>query len=114
MIDNFKSKTIEEYSELKGKNLIVHYCCEVDGEIVGIAGGVIRNTFPSHYFKNSCAGYVMDVFVEECVKKNRIAKKLVESVEDWLKTQGVNVIKLDSSRFGKSLYEKSIEMSEKL
>lgn len=119
LIDNFKEETVSEYSKYLQDDIIVHFGCIVENEIVGIAGGILRKEFPSQFFKNYCSAYIMDVFVKDAFRGKGVAKRLVLEVEKWLINKGATVIKLDTSKFGRPLYEKigyenSIELIKKI
>lgn len=119
LIDDFYKKSEEEYSEKMNQGKMIHYGIKIDGKWIGSAGGILKSDFPSYYFKNNSIGYIMDVYIDPDYRGKGYAKALVIMIEEWFKKNGVNTIKLDTSRFGRPVYEKmgyenSIEMQKKI
>ncbi len=110
--------TVSEYTQKMAEGKMTHLGIQIDGEWVAQAGGILKADFPSYYFKNNFIGYIMDVYVDPNHRNKGYAKELIIALEDWFKENNVSTVKLDTSRFGRPVYEKlgyenSIEMSKK-
>lgn len=119
LIEDFHAKSEVEYFDKMNQGMMIHYGLQIDGKWVGCAGGILKSDFPSYYFKDNSVGYIMDVYIDPDYRGNGYAKALVKMIEDWFKKNNVNTIKLDTSRFGRPMYEKlgyenSIEMQKKI
>ncbi len=119
LIDDFSKATISEYTQKMAEGKLIHLGMQLNGEWIAQAGGILKADFPSYYFKDNIIGYIMDVYVHPDHRNKGYAKELIIALEVWFKENDVTTVKLDTSRFGRPVYEKlgyenSIEMSKKL
>lgn len=106
LIDNFIEETVTFYKNAYKTGDCIHFVAEIDGELIGCAGAIIKSDFPNTFFKSNRYGYIMDVFVHKSHRKKGIAKSLVEELMIWFKEKGISTVKLDASQEGVPLYEK--------
>ena len=83
------------------------FVAEIDGEIVGSAGGQLfaglyPQPFVSEYRKY---GYVWNVYVESSYRRQGIGNQLTKKTINYLQSLGCTRILLHASPFGKPLYE---------
>lgn len=101
-VDDFVERTIAAYSEDYANGICMHFVEEIDGSIVGCAGGRISR---NEIFRNPIHGYIMDVYVEPNHRRQGIATRLTEEIIAWLKGCGTETIKLHAAIAAVPIYE---------
>ena len=101
-----KSIIANDYRCLYQENKAIHYVARSNGIIVATAGGFIKSDLPFRYFVNSWYGFIGDVYTTPEFRGKGIATKLSKSVMDWLKKQGISMVRLLASDEGRPIYEK--------
>lgn len=82
-----------------------YFLAELDGEIAGAAGALLRDGYPSE-IHGVAFGYIFGVSVKPHARKLGIATALTERAVAWLKSKGVARLQLHASPFGRPIYEK--------
>lgn len=82
-----------------------YFIAELDGEIAGTAGALLRDGYPSE-IHGVALGYVFGVSVKPHARKRGIATALTERAVTWLKSKGVARLQLHASPYGRPIYEK--------
>lgn len=101
-VDDFIEKTIAAYSTDYQNGTCLHFVEEIDGIIVGCAGGRISR---NEIFRNPIQGCIMDVYVERFHRRNGIATRLTEKIIEWLRVCGAETIKLHAAIAAVPIYE---------
>ena len=108
--ENASAQILETYASLYREDICCHFLVyEEDGKEAfpaAVAGAVIKSGVPFCFFKNPCYGYVIDVYCVPEKRRQGYAGKLMEAVLRWLKSKGIETVKLQPSEKGRSLYEK--------
>ena len=74
---------------------------------MAIAGALIKNDFPYYLFKPGFYGWIIDVYTEPDYRGRKLATKLIDLTQEWLKKKGVKEAKLIASGSeARKLYEK--------
>ncbi len=83
------------------------FVAEVEGKIVGSAGGQrFAGPYPITFTASfRVDGYIWGVYVEADYRKRGIGKRLTQRVVDHLKHMGCTRVVLNASPSGKSVYE---------
>ena len=107
LVSDFLSKSENFYSSKYLERRCIHALYEVDGIIVGCAGGIFRSDeFVTHMLRQADYGYIMDVYVEPEFRRQGIAGSLVEMIVSWLSKGDIEQIHLDASTLSGDLYLK--------
>ena len=83
------------------------FIAEIDGEIVGSAGGqLFAGLYPQPFISQYHQyGYIWNVYVEPLYRHRGIGSQLTQRTVDYLKSLGCTRAILHASPFGKPLYE---------
>lgn len=82
-----------------------YFVAELDGEIAGTAGALIREGYPTEIHGLS-HGYIFGVSVKPSARNRGVATHLTTLAVEWLKERGVARLQLHASPFGRPIYEK--------
>jgi len=94
-----------EYIKMNKQDRIKHFVIELDNEIVGCAGGFIKDDIPYCFYEAPYYGFIGDVYIRPEYRRNGYARRLTEEVVAWLKSKEVKMIKLLATPEAKRLYE---------
>jgi GNAT superfamily N-acetyltransferase len=105
---DWRELTQELYTKGYRDGSCAHFGWQEDGRIVATAGALIRADFPSFTFKARRYGWIMDVYVMPEYRRRGLATRLTQHTLDWLRENGVVVIRLNASEEAKKagLYER--------
>ena len=78
----------EEFNDFVENSDIVSFIKYMNGKAVGFANVSIRYDYVEGC-ETSPVGYLEGIYVEDCYRKNNIARDLVEACEDWAKDKGI-------------------------
>lgn len=104
--DNAEEKIYEKYKELYQEGKGCHFLAYESDSVIACGGAVIKEDVPFCFFKTPMYGYIVDVYCIPEKRRNGYSSKIIEELLKWLKSKGVNTIKLKPSAVGKHLYEK--------
>lgn len=108
--ENAAAQIQETYASLYREDSCCHFIAyDETGEEpcpAAVAGAVIKGGVPFCFFKNPRYGYVIDVYCIPEKRRQGYAAKLMEAVLCWLKSKGIEAVKLQPSEKGRGLYEK--------
>jgi GNAT superfamily N-acetyltransferase len=65
------------------------FVAEVDGDVVGYVLGAVIDLHPD-LFQHVDSGFIADIFVAPTYRKQGIARRLVETINEWFARQGVH------------------------
>lgn len=104
---DWRELTSEYYARCYRDGSCVHFGWQEDGQVVAIAGALIRSDFPHFTFKRKLYGWVMDVYVKPEYRRRGLARRLTRYVLDWLRMKDVTFVKLYASQQARAakLYE---------
>ena len=78
---------------------------DADGAIVGGAGVVLRRLLPRVETQVPCEALVVNVYVAPEHRGHGLARRLMETLLEWVREQGIERIALHASSMGRPLYE---------
>lgn len=104
--ENVEEKIKETYLNLYHEDKGCHFLLYENNQVVAIGGAVIKDDIPFCFFKTPYYGFVIDIYCIPSERRKGYAKKIMETVLEWLKEKGVHMVKLKPSKNGKELYEK--------
>ena len=70
-----------------------------------MAGGFIKSDIPYRYFNNPRYGFVGDVYTLPSARRQDLATTLNSHVLDWLKKEGVGMVRLLASDAARKIYK---------
>lgn len=77
-----------------------------DGRVVG-GGGIAIVPWPgSPGFPGTHRGWVLGIYTEPEYRRRGIARRIVESIVEWCRSEGFGYVSLHASPDGRRLYEK--------
>jgi GNAT superfamily N-acetyltransferase len=76
-----------------------------DGEVVG-GGGLLIAAWPGFPGeKQSRRAWILNMYTEPAHRRQGVAKRLVETMVEWCRTEGFTAVALHASKEGRPLYE---------
>ena len=76
-----------------------------DGQIVG-GGGIVIAAWPGYPGENHAAkAWILNMYTEPGARRRGVAKRLLEVMIGWCRTEGFSVVSLHASPAGRVLYE---------
>jgi GNAT superfamily N-acetyltransferase len=76
-----------------------------DGQIVG-GGGIVIAAWPGYPGENHAAkAWILNMYTEPGARRRGVAKRLLEVMIGWCRTEGFSVVSLHASSAGRVLYE---------
>ncbi len=79
---------------------------EAAGRVVASAGYVIDRHPPGPGNLTGRIGYIMNLYVEPAHRRRGLARRLMETILDHLRAEGVGVLALHATEMGRPLYER--------
>jgi len=76
-----------------------------EGEIVSGIGLWIQEWVPTLRSKSTRRGYILNVYTDPAHRKHGLARRLTQTALDWCNANGIDIIALHASKFGRPLYE---------
>lgn len=64
------------------------FVAEMDGKLIGYVLAVVVDVIPDMFVQEN-SGFLADIYVEEDYRRHGVGRKLVDTVRDWFKQQGV-------------------------
>jgi GNAT superfamily N-acetyltransferase len=75
-----------------------------DGEIAGGAGLLVIPWPPGPMTMDPRCGFVFNVYTHPSHRHQGVARRLMEAMHDWCRSEGIERVVLNASQFGHSLY----------
>jgi GNAT superfamily N-acetyltransferase len=98
LLDDVRSRLFEIYNNAYEIDEMAHFFARsAAGEIVAVAGALLKRDFPYLLFKPGYYGWIIDVFTEPRHRRQGLSTKLLEFVHEWLRCKGVWEAKLISA-----------------
>ena len=76
-----------------------------NGDIAGGSGLIVIPWPPGPLTMDPRCGFVFNVYVQPPHRKQGLARRLMEAMQDWCRSEGIERIVLNASTFGKPLYD---------
>jgi len=105
LASNFKPSVLSDYQKLYESSEAKHFLAADGDSIVSMVGGFIKSDIPYCYFTNPRYGFVGDVYTMPSARKQGLATTLNGLVLDWLKKEGVGMVRLLASGAARPIYE---------
>jgi GNAT superfamily N-acetyltransferase len=105
LASNFKPLVLSDYQKLYESLEAKHFLATHGGTIVSMAGGFIKSDIPYRYFNNPRYGFVGDVYTLPSARRQDLATTLNSHVLDWLKKEGVGMVRLLASDAARTIYK---------
>jgi GNAT superfamily N-acetyltransferase len=101
MADSFKGWVREKLHD----GSYIGWLAELDGKIVGGAGLWLMEFPPNWMDANPLRAYLLNFYVVPEMRRQGLARRLLELALECAKTRGVKVVTLAASKYGRPLYE---------
>lgn len=75
-----------------------------DGSIAAGGGLIVIPWPPGPMTMDPRCGFIFNVFTEAAHRKQGLARRLMDTMHDWCRSEGIERVVLNASVFGKSLY----------
>ncbi len=75
------------------------------GAVIAGAGLSIVRLLGKPFNPAGAYAYLMSLYVEPAYRRRGIARRLIATMVDWARREGISVVKLHASSFGRTLYE---------
>ena len=105
LASELKSLVLADYQKLYESSEALHFLAIHSGIIVSMAGGFIKSDVPYRYFHNPRYGFVGDVYTLPTARRQGLTTTLKRFVLDWLKKEGVGMVRLLASDAARPIYE---------
>lgn len=99
-------QSLKEYLEKELGNKYLVWLAVIDNEIISTAAVCIREQPGSFLNTSGIWGYVMNVYTFPKYRKMGLADKLMKTLIDECRQNGIGALDLHASELGKSCYEK--------
>jgi GNAT superfamily N-acetyltransferase len=76
-----------------------------EGEVVSGIGLWIQEWIPTLRSKSTLRGYILNVYTDPAHRKQGLARLLTQTALDWCNANGIEIIALHASKYGRPLYE---------
>ncbi len=109
-LEERKTEIIGEYTRyyLNDINNRNHYSviAYISGTAVGCGTILLEDRPPSPKHKINLYAYILNIYVDPMYRGKGFARKIMEYLHEYARSMGVRKIGLNTSRFGRGLYEK--------
>ncbi|HOD05671.1 MAG TPA: GNAT family N-acetyltransferase [Anaerolineaceae bacterium] len=82
------------------------WLAEADGQVIGIAGVIVRRKPPALKNPKGLEGYILSVFTHPDWRRRGVATALMQAILDYLRAKGIRRACLHASDAGRPVYEK--------
>ncbi|MGI9433549.1 MAG: GNAT family N-acetyltransferase [Geminicoccaceae bacterium] len=106
LAEDFVPLVLADYQELYGSSKARHLLAVEGGQIRSMAGGFIKDDIPYRYFKQARYGFLGDVYTLPSSRDLGLAAKLSGLVLDWLRQEGVDMVRLLASEAARPIYQR--------
>jgi GNAT superfamily N-acetyltransferase len=97
-------RMLEIYCALYERKLARHFVIQQEGQIVACAGAFLKDDLPFCFYRVPVYGFIGDVYTLPQYRRGGCAQRLVTEAIDWLRRQGVEVVRLVATPQGRNLY----------
>ena len=75
------------------------------GRVAAGAGLWLQDWPPTWFDQQPYRGYILNVYTEPDYRRRGLARRLVQTINDWCAEQGIVTVTLHASKQGRSIYE---------
>jgi len=79
--------------------------CTADGQIVAGGGLILHQWLARPHDYDPRRAYVLNVYTEPAYRRRGLARRIVTTIVEWCRQQGIARVFLHASRHGQPLYE---------
>jgi GNAT superfamily N-acetyltransferase len=79
--------------------------CDGDGHVVAGGGLIVHEWMGNPRNPDTRRAYLANVYTESAYRRNGIARRIIQTIVDWCRTEGLRMISLHASPYGRPLYE---------
>lgn len=79
---------------------------EADGKVAGSGAVLIQTAVPSVRNESGRLGYILSLYTEPEFRHMGVASRIMTTILDTLRAEGITTASLHASQFGRPLYEK--------
>ena len=97
---------LQDYKELYSRMECNHHIWVSDNNIVAMSGAFIKRDIPYRYFVKSTYGFLGDVYTQKGYRRKGLASQLCKESINWLKSHGVDTVRLLATEQAQSIYER--------
>jgi GNAT superfamily N-acetyltransferase len=97
-------RILETYCALYERKRGRHFVIEQKGQIVACAGAFLKDDLPFCFYRMPVYGFIGDVYTLPQYRRGGCGQRLVTEAIDWLRRQGVEVVRLVATPQGRALY----------
>jgi GNAT superfamily N-acetyltransferase len=76
-----------------------------EGKAVSGIGLWLQEWVPTPRSKSTLRGYILNVYTDPGHRKQGLARRLTQTTLDWCRSNGIEIIALHASQYGRPLYE---------
>lgn len=81
------------------------WIAEKNGAVAAGGGLIVIPWPPGPMTMDPRCGFIFNVYTEPAHRKQGLARRLMDAMHDWCRSEGLDRVVLNASVFGKSLYE---------
>lgn len=101
------AKTIlTDYQRLYNEGLARHFVVRTSAGVVACVGAFLKTDLPFRYFEPPRYGFIGDVYTDPAHRGHGYSTELNREALQWLRSEGVKMVRLLASDAGRSLYVK--------
>ena len=106
LADGIEAIVLEDYKRLYGEDDAKHFVARTDERIVAMVGAFVKSDLPFRYFSPDRYGFIGDVYTEFEYRGKSVSTELNKSALEWLKANGIAMVRLLASDAGRPIYER--------
>lgn len=103
---NARNLILKDYRQLYAREEAKHFVARSNGYIVASVGAFKKSDLPFRYYQKGIYGFIGDVYTTQSFRGLGIATRLNKEALKWLKSKGIEMIRLLASETGRSVYER--------
>jgi GNAT superfamily N-acetyltransferase len=104
LADDAYERVLRHYRGLYVAGSAMHFLMEKEGQIVACAGAFLKDDLPYCFFRQPTYGFLGDIYTRPEYRTQGYATQLTANVIDWLRGQGVEMIRLLATPPAQALY----------
>jgi GNAT superfamily N-acetyltransferase len=106
LLDRMQDATEQYLREAMPHGMYRAWMAETDGGRVVSGGGIAIVPWPgSPDFPGTRRGWILGIYTETEFRRLGIARRIIETIVEWCRTEGFGYVSLHASKDGRLLYE---------
>jgi GNAT superfamily N-acetyltransferase len=102
--EDVSTRALTRYAALYAAGTAQHFIVEQDTRIIACAGAFLKDDLPFCFHRPPVYGFIGDVYTEPAHRRQGYARQLTLKAIDWLRSQGVQMIRLLATPEARPLY----------